>query len=274
MLRKRTLAGIAISLIGGGIGISIIGIMLGAHMGVNITSRGIELGPKAMQVFAEGGVSGSSQYRLKEETLAAFSDMNLNIGLAEVEIVSGENYSIAVNHDQNAEVSYEVRDNTLYVTQKNVKFKMGIGVGSIDQGNIRITVPTDKPITVCEVQAGIGTLRVEDIYVSRMNIMGGLGDIYTRELKAQDLTVIGGMGDIEVRGTFEGDINVTGGLGDITLTTAVDEEFYNYNITRGLGTFYFNNRKVDYFDENNGEGKGPYTMKIECGMGNLKINTH
>lgn len=55
MLRKRTVANIAVCMIGVGIGLSIVGVALGGHMGVSFSPEGINWGPKVSDVMHMSG---------------------------------------------------------------------------------------------------------------------------------------------------------------------------------------------------------------------------
>lgn len=303
MLRKRTIASIAVCMIGVGVGLSVVGLSLGAHTGVTLTSRGWELSPKASEVSY---VSGDRQI-VEHEKLPAFSQMDLDIGVANVNIVSGEDYSISIDIDKNIPIKYQVKGDRLYVTQQS---KNRIGGVSMRSGKVTITLPKEATLEnnrICtgvgnwlisgfdlgrltvesgvgnleiadavadrlEVEGGVGNITIDNVTSDEMRFTGGMGDFKGRNLVTQKMSAEGGVGNIEIQGTLKGDIVVAGGMGNIEVTTTEPLSAYALDVSKGLGSVRINNKKIGGVDDYRSNSSGEYLLKVECGVGNVTIN--
>ncbi|MGL4737833.1 MAG: DUF4097 family beta strand repeat-containing protein [Cellulosilyticaceae bacterium] len=305
MLRKRTIASIAVCMIGVGVGLSIVGVTLGGHMGVSFSSTGITWGPKASEFVS---VSSGGRQVVENEVLTPFKQMNLDIGVSNVYVVDGEDYSISIDMNQDIPIRYEIRGDELYVTQRNIKHIGGIN-GRV--GNVTITVPkdvtleeghismgvgnweiggfaldklsvdggvgnlkiTDTVARKLEIEAGVGNMTLDRVTSDQMRLMGGMGDYKGRNLVANKIYAEGGVGNIELQGTFKGDIEVSGGMGNIEVTTTEPLSAYAIDVSKGVGSVSINDQKIRGLDDYRSHSGGQYLLEVDCGVGNVSINT-
>lgn len=297
MLRKSTLVGIGIALIGGGIGLSIMGITLGGHMGVSIGPKGMSFGPSLRQVSTQmtenkSNALGGRQI-VNQEILPAFKNMELEIGISEVELVAGSDYSITISMDKDIPIYYKVQGDTLFVEQEADK-NLGVNLGMIDAKNglVVITVPTEVVLRESiietgvgdwlidglnledlEMTIGVGDVKIENVRAKKMDVTGGVGDIKANSLISNEVGLAAGVGNIDIEGTFEGNITMEGGIGEMKLTTSLGEESYNYDIRKGLGKTKINGRKVGDLENYRQDNGAVYTLSVESGLGDVTINT-
>lgn len=316
MLKKSTLVGIGIALIGGGIGLSIIGITLGGHMGVSIGPKGMSFAPSIKQVSTQIAENKSDtlggRQIVNQEILPAFKNMDLEIGISEVELVTGSDYSITISMDKDIPIYYKVQGDTLFVEQEADK-NWGANLGMIDAKNglVVITVPTEVVLRESIIEAGVGDwlidglnledlemtigvgdVKIENVRAKKMDVTGGVGDTEIYDMNAESLIIEGGVGDIkakslisneveltanvgdvDIEGTFEGNITMEGGIGEMKLTTSLGEESYNYDIRKGIGKTKINGRKVGDLENYRQDNRAAYTLSIESGLGDVTINT-
>ena len=126
-----------------------------------------------------------------------------------------------------------------------------------------------------ELETAMGDVEVNDGIVEKSTYFySAMGDVKVKKGEYQDASIGTAMGSVEVKGIFPGDLEVENGMGDIDVeVTGQKEEYYNYELSCGMGEIEFNGK--DYgsfsseFTRHNTDAQGDITM--DAGMGDISL---
>lgn len=329
MLKKSTIVAIAGSLIVGGIGLSTVGLALGGESSVHFDSF-LELSePTFEKEYSQKIIEAQSELRMTMdreekldtgevkqkgwEKLDGFSEMKVEVGTVNFNVVIGEDYKIEVDVKTNVDLSYDIRGEKLYIKQKNIEqYRRNNGFRSnLNDGTITVMIPQDakleevilnlgvgeghlEGITVneLEISNGVGSMNINNVVANNAHITGGVGDIKVEDFKVKgvvfdsgvgDLNVTSlvsdrleanmGVGDVSIQGDIQGDIEIGGGLGSLRLELVGQEKDYNYFISRGGGHITINEMNQFGLGDVKVNNNSQYNIEIEAGLGEILIKT-
>ena len=247
------------------------------------------------------------------EKLDGFSEMKVEVGTVDFNVVIGEDYKIEVDVKTNVDLSYDIRGEKLYIKQKNIEqYRRNNGFRSnLNDGTITVMIPQDakleevilnlgvgeghlEGITVneLEISNGVGSMNINNVVANNAHITGGVGDIKVEDFKVKgvvfdsgvgDLNVTSlvsdrleanmGVGDVSIQGDIQGDIEIGGGLGSLRLELVGQEKDYNYFISRGGGHITINEMNQFGLGDVKVNNNSQYNIEIEAGLGEILIKT-
>lgn len=252
-------------------------------------------------------LNAPAEYTRTDYSGSEVSDLEIEIGGADLVIQESEDDYIWIKNESNRNVRYgmsgqtfELYDRTktrfwnhsmsgtiyLYLP-KEISFEnidLLIGAGRLDS----IALTADE----IELEAGAGTFAMEgltgnDISVNvgagtatmgyieadELSVAVGAGKIDIQDSRVQEMSLEVGMGDINMSGAITGNSDLECGMGNINITLDGEEEDYNYNIESALGNVQIGDSKysgmaTEKYKDNNAR----YDMDVECSMGNITIH--
>lgn len=180
-------------------------------------------------------------------------ELEVEIGLANLEIVEGDGDAFIFTADDVMEhTKVEEKNGKLIIKEKGHKV-IGIPTGDY-HGHMLLEVPKGTIFKDISIEAGIGSVTVQDVETKELEIDCGIGEVSYDGKLTKKADIKCGMGQITMALAGEADAfdyDVDCGAGEVT----IGGESYS-----GLGT----TKKIN----NSGNGE----IDIECGMGQVDIS--
>jgi DUF4097 and DUF4098 domain-containing protein YvlB len=229
-------------------------------------------------------------------TYAAYPDVkNISIehGFGSLVIKEGDVDEVSVN-TENLSKDYTVRKTSGGTLKIENKFKFENIFGGMfnnrsrERQNITVYLPKDYNLGNLEIEAGAGSIRLEDFTVEKMDIEAGAGSISANSIVANKVQLDGGVGEIKLMDVIFEDSDIDSGVGKITLSgqllgknvfdSGVGEvdlrlegsvEDYNLKIEKGLGAISIDGQ--DYKNVEWENDNAANTLNISGGIGSINI---
>lgn len=142
------------------------------------------------------------------------------------------------------------------------KVKINAGAGKINIENLN----TEE----LELELGAGETEIKTLNVTRdCNIDGGAGkfSILSGNINNLDLDI--GMGETNLTAKLKEKSDIDAGVGNVNITLLGNKEDYKIDIDKGLGNI---NIDEDSFDVDGTYGTGENFIKVDGGVGNIKVD--
>ena len=188
----------------------------------------------ATAIAVGGGIRGLSTTTAEivtySEPLSDTTELiSLDFDTDDIEIVFGNTFSLSypVKSTKNGkpftEVSVVNKDNTLSVSERNVRHFSGFDIVS-DDYKVTLTIPYGRALAL-NIETDTGDVRIsgEGEFFTRVDIESDTGDVYLNNLKSTTLEVSVNTADVELRDIEVGDIDVESDTGDVEFTNVICE---------------------------------------------------
>lgn len=216
-------------------------------------------------------------YREKDRKVVSneeFRNIVIETEVSEVTVRGDQEFRITVEDAYydfvDEAVQYELKDGTLYVTEKQGADRFGIHE---ELREIEICIPKEIPLETVEIKQGIGDLTVSLLTIKDLNISTETAEVDLEALKLENLNVSNNVGEIdcsvdvskkavitnvsgdtELRGDYRGEIYLNNGSGEMEVGyTGAREDYYVYYETNegsiatsvyGQGYYYGSGYKI------------------------------
>jgi hypothetical protein len=172
-------------------------------------------------------------------------------------------------HRKNAKITvYLPKEQIMNHKFENVKFV--IGAGDLSIKNIPFSCKS------LNAEIGAGKWEAKLLAVSeRLYIEIGAGSVKMKKTTAGSLEVDCGAGNCVYKGRVNGNIKINCGVGNCKLYLENEESDFRYAVSSALGKVRVNDNKISAFGTGKMQtGKGTLgTVVLECGMGNIEVET-
>lgn len=283
MGKKKKTKAIAVALIAIGTIMAIIGLVCGGTFNV------------------VGGLNGFKIYESKDSVneksiLDEFTDINLDIGSGDIEIVKGDKYAIEVTYNKEMEdLSFNVADNKLTVKSKQDRF-IFFNVGAItSESEVKIYVPSNVELNTLIVNNKSGSLSYNNINIKNSDINCDFGNVYIDGVSGEKINIKAKSGKVDIAniktkelfasvdfGNFSGqNIETVNFEGDLKSGSLSLNKFTSNNaiINSDFGEVYGNNLLTNGLNikaksgkiDVSGELKGQNTLDSD--FGDIKVKT-
>ena len=237
-----------------------------------------ERGDEIPAVYAQDSWSAMSG------ELEAFDSIDADIGLGNVTVVAGDDYTLYIDRSMGLsgyDLVWEVKGGTLKLrdistgqhAQVNSWAEFKELFGQSQRMDVIVTVPEGTVLDKISVKTGLGNVMLYDVTAEKVTADTGLGNVEcygAQQVKKLDLDT--GTGDIilGMEEPYEGvDIDLESGLGNIEASLGGTEQEWEYDLESGLG-----NVTVDGIPRGGkAERKGglPYKLDAESGTGDVNV---
>lgn len=246
----------------------IVGIFMGilsVFSTLDIFSRSFSDHKNAMQDYP---VSGS------------VSELEINIGAAELIIANGEQFSLSANlKDLKVDLS-----NGCLSIHESVQFGKNYN-GSV----IRLTVPKDHVFEKLSIFSGAGKLQVSTLSAQSLALNLGAGQAVFDSLTAEKNALIStgagelkieggalsnldldmGVGKVFLKSRLSGESELNQGIGEAELILTGAKEDYQIHIDKGIGSAVIDGKQVS---DDTTCGSGPSEVEIDGGVGSIRVS--
>lgn len=195
------------------------GISVGGRYGVHVGDDGIHMGG----FHGNSGGFGAENRTTVQEDLAAFRELDVELGLADVTVRAGEGYAVDLQWDagESYRMVYENRDGTLTVKSEGNVWLPGFCATAV------ITVPEGTVLEEMELSTALGDVRVE----------GGLS--------ARSASLYTALGDVTSDGFTAGKLDAESDLGDVKLSLPGSREDYRWQLETDMGEITVDSQRQD-----------------------------
>ena len=203
--------------------------------------------------------------------------LDLSIAMAQVVIISGENYKIESRGFEKGDLICSISPyGTLLIENKR---KMPLtrfferGAKKNWYPRLLLTVPNNAKVETLKIRIGAGTLSTKEVNIeaNKACLDVGAGNLIFEKLKAARSDIRCGMGNLELKGVLTSLCKLDCGMGAVKIQIEGKAENYSYDSKVGLGEVIFNKEKKAGIAENASNNKKENHFSINCGMGSVHV---
>lgn len=212
------------------------------------------------------------------ESYINIRNIEIDLETSNLEIRSGNEFRVEAS---NVSDSFKVREN-----RGNLEIEEdGFWLFGSSNGEVIVYIPNE--INELNIDTGAGEIKISDITASYFNLDQGTGIIEINNSLFDSAEIDGGTGSIDVNASvfsnmdldtgvgevnFNGEIlgrsNIDVGVGEVNLDLAGGESLYTLRIDRGIGSVKINSEDYD----SSSYGSGSNYINVSGGIGSININ--
>lgn len=202
--------------------------------------------------------------------LNAFDSISFDIDIAEVTITTGDTYQLSYTSTKNLVPEYEVKDNTLHITQisKNRHYPRRNGH---DNCSISITVPKDTVLSKISGNCDMGDFDIMELNATDIDITCNLGDISITDTTAATMTIDCNLGNCEIYKSAFDSLTAFNDMGNIEVA-GISSPLSDYTIDCSVSMGAVEVNGTDYFSTYEQEGTTDKKIKLDNSMGSIEIS--
>lgn len=219
----------------------------------------------------------------KDGNLDLFLSIDAEIGLGNITVTEGEDFSLAIQYTSELgyALEWEVKDGVLKIRDDDSPH---VEVNSWDDfwnlfgantqaADVTITVPQGTLLEKVEAKTGLGNVYLSGLYVKKTEAKTGMGNMECYELRAQKkLELKTGTGNVTLglNELYDGvDIDAKTGMGQIEAILDCPEQDCRYEVKTGTGIVTVSGQARGTKAERG--GSGPYKLELSSGTGDIHL---
>ena len=157
-------------------------------------------------------------------SLPSFNTVKIDSKVMNLSIEKGDDYSIQCDSTEKLNPKYEIKDNTLIVSQKQ-KIKIHNFMNT-QKCSVHITIPEDTTLELINVDGATGDINLSNLDVTTLKIDNSVGDVKMDDCKTDSIDIDTSTGDVKLNGCEANEINVDTSVGDTVLKDITFEKLY------------------------------------------------
>ena len=176
--------------------------------------------------YSDSDDTESSGTTLSTDTvsLPSFNTVKIDSKVMNLSIEKGDDYSIQCDSTEKLNPKYEIKDNTLIVSQKQ-KIKIHNFMNT-QKCSVHITIPEDTTLELINVDGATGDISLSNLDVTTLKIDNSVGDVKMDDCKTDSIDIDTSTGDVKLNGCEANEINVDTSVGDTVLKDIIFEKLY------------------------------------------------
>ncbi len=237
--------------------------------------------------YSDSDDTESSGTTLSTDTvlLPSFNTVKIDSKVMNLSIEKGDDYSIQCDADKKLNPKYEIKDNTLIVSQKQ-KIKVHNFMKN-QKCSVHITIPEDTTLELINVDGSVGDINLSNLDVTTLKIDSCVGDIELDDCKTDSIDIDTSTAVVELNGCEANEIDVDtsvgdtvikdnifeilyvdGSVGDVKVSSSKDLSDYAYDLDTSIGDVSINgvSHKTEYQQKGTG-GK----ITVDNSTGDISI---
>lgn len=217
--------------------------------------------------------------------LPSFNTVKIDSKVMNLSIEKGDDYSIQCDTTEKLNPKYEIKDNTLIVSQKQ-KIKVHNFMKN-PKCSVHITIPEDTALDLINVDGSVGDINLSNLDVTTLKIDSCVGDIELDDCKTDSIDIDTSTAVVELNGCEANEIDVDtsvgdtvikdnifeilyvdGSVGDVKVSSSKDLSDYAYDLDTSIGDVSINgvSHKTEYQQKGTG-GK----ITVDNSTGDISI---
>ena len=258
--------------------IKILAICFGAFIITNIVAGVVFV----LSITGNITMNNNKSFDVYEKTYMNIANLDLDLSSTSINIIRGNEFKVIVNAVEDSITIKEI-EGILKIEEKNQWL-----FNNNSEGMITISIPENIILNKLEIDAGAGKVLISDISVNKLDlnqgagiikisnsdfnfidIDGGAGEITINNSVLNNLVLDSGVGAVKINSKILGNSEISSGVGEVILNLRGSKEDYFLNLEKGLGSITIDG--VD-FSNNTTYGAGLNSLRVEGGIGSIKIN--
>lgn len=217
--------------------------------------------------------------------LPSFNTVKIDSKVMNLSIEKGDDYSIQCDADEKLNPKYEIKDNTLIVSQKQ-KIKVHNFMKN-PKCSVHITIPEDTTlelinidgatgdislssldVTTLKIDNSVGDVKMDNCKIASIGIDTSTGDVKLNDCEANEIDVDTSVGDTVIKDNIFEKLYVDGSVGDVKVSSSKDLSGYAYDLDTSIGDVSINgvSHKKEYQQKGTG-GK----ITVDNSTGDISI---
>ena len=217
--------------------------------------------------------------------LPSFNTVKIDSKVMNLSIEKGDDYSIQCDADEKLNPKYEIKDNTLIVSQKQ-KIKVHNFMKN-PKCSVHITIPEDTAleliningatgdislsnldVTTLKIDNSVGDVKMDNCKIASIGIDTSTGDVKLNDCEANEIDVDTSVGDTVIKDNIFEKLYVDGSVGDVKVSSSKDLSDYAYDLDTSIGDVSINgvSHKKEYQQKGTG-GK----ITVDNSTGDISI---
>lgn len=218
-------------------------------------------------------------------SLPSFNTVKIDSKVMNLSIEKGDDYSIQCDADEKLNPKYEIKDNTLIVSQKQ-KIKVHNFMKNL-KCSVHITIPEDTAlelinidgatgdislsnldVTTLKIDNSVGDVKMDNCKIASIGIDTSTGDVKLNDCEANEIDVDTSVGDTVIKDNIFEKLYVDGSVGDVKVSSSKDLSDYAYDLDTSIGDVSINgvSHKKEYQQKGTG-GK----ITVDNSTGDISI---
>lgn len=217
--------------------------------------------------------------------LPSFNTVKIDSKVMNLSIEKGDDYSIQCDTTEKLNPKYEIKDNTLIVSQKQ-KIKVHNFMKN-PKCSVHITIPEDTTlelinidgatgdislsnldVTTLKIDNSVGDVKMDNCKIASIGIDTSTGDVKLNDCEANEIDVDTSVGDTVIKDNIFEKLYVDGSVGDVKVSSSKDLSDYAYDLDTSIGDVSINgvSHKKEY-QQKGSDGK----ITVDNSTGDISI---
>lgn len=193
-----------------------------------------------------------------------FTAVSVDASVMSLTIRPGERASISYRCTSNLEPHYEVKDDTLIITQKTVKH-----FGK-NECSVTLTVPSDISYSKIDIHLAVGDMEIKDLNGEFLRLDANVDDLDLTNLCFNKIELETNVSDVDIENCLFDQLNVEANVGDIDVESTEDLSDYSIDLSTSIGAVTINGRSHRReFSQNGTSGR---SITIETDTGDIDLD--
>lgn len=209
--------------------------------------------------YSDSDDTESSGTTLSTDTvsLPSFNTVKIDSKVMNLSIEKGDDYSIQCDTTEKLNPKYEIKDNTLIVSQKQ-KIKVHNFMKN-PKCSVHITIPEDTTlelinidgatgdislsnldVTTLKIDNSVGDVKMDNCKIASIGIDTSTGDVKLNDCEANEIDVDTSVGDTVIKDNIFEKLYVDGSVGDVKVSSSKDLSDYAYDLDTSIGDVSIN----------------------------------
>ena len=218
-------------------------------------------------------------------SLPSFNTVKIDSKVMNLSIEKGDDYSIQCDSTEKLNPKYEIKDNTLIISQKQ-KIKIHNFMNT-QKCSVHITIPEDTTlelinvdgatgdinlsnldVTTLKIDNSVGDVKMDNCKIASIGIDTSTGDVKLNDCEANEIDVDTSVGDTVIKDNIFEKLYVDGSVGDVKVSSSKDLSDYAYDLDTSIGDVSINgvSHKKEYQQKGTG-GK----ITVDNSTGDISI---
>lgn len=164
-----------------------------------------------------------------------FTSISADVNVMDLNIEPGNAATIDYSCNSRLEPKYNVKNDTLYLTQGSVHNLWGN-----KKCTVTITVPNDQYYELFDISADVGDVDIQNISGQKLSLDADVGDIDIERCSFDDVDIQADVGDVDVDNCEFLVLSIDNSVGDIYVASAVSLSNYYIDMDTSIGEVEFN----------------------------------
>lgn len=230
----------------------------------HVIGWGVSLAKGITGILSHNGTESVGNLKNDTITLDSFSNITADVNVMNLTVATGESYSISYASNEKLIPEYEVKDNTLTLKQKNLKFN------SIT-GNKKCTVTVTVPDSLqnLQIDANVGDVNLDGISAESLVLNADVGDIDVTDCSFDQVKAEAAVGDVDFEDSSFQNMEISNDVGDVSVS-AENLSNYQMNLSTDIGEVSVNDK--NYRKSYKCDGYSGSKLIIENNTGDIEVD--